>query len=234
MEAKVDELSKSVLSQLEASPRDHRILIGVCGIPGSGKSSLAQRVVGTLNRLSRSSPHGANNEDDIAILIGMDGWHYTRSALSAFPDPKEAFDRRGAEFTFDSARFARFVQSLRRPGEELRAPSFDHAQKDPIEDDVVVRPCHRAVVVEGLYCNCNVGEWAKAASEFDQRWVCLIARDEARKRLVKRHVVTGVAKDEEEARWRADNNDLPNGDWLMQHLLEPYTIVESIAEPAWS
>jgi hypothetical protein len=31
----------------------------------------------------------------------------------------------------------------------------------------------------------------------------------------------------------ADNNDLPNGDWLMSHLLAPYTVVTSIDDPSW-
>lgn len=135
----------------------------------------------------------------------MDGWHYPRSTLRTFPDPQEAFDRRGAEWTFDSKRFADFVTLVKNDTSKTHlAPSFDHAKKDPLEDDVKVLPSHRVVVFEGLYCNCDAGEWARAAREFDGRLVFELPKEEAKRRLVVRHVKTGVAKDEEEAVWRGE------------------------------
>lgn len=167
--------------------------MGVSGIPGSGKSILAVKLVTEVN-LHRA---------DLAICVGMDGWHYPRSVLSTFPDPQQAFDRRGAEWTFDSKRFADFVTTVKNDTKQIHAaPSFDHAKKDPLENDVAVLPTHRIVVFEGLYCNCDVGEWGRAAREFDTRLVFEIAKEEAKRRLVVRHVKTGVAKDEEEAVWR--------------------------------
>lgn len=155
------------------------------------------RLVTALNAASK----------DIAICVGMDGWHYPRSSLSKFPNPKEAFDRRGAEWTFDSKRFADFVTLVKKETTVIHtAPSFDHAKKDPLEDDVAVLPSHRVVVFEGLYCNCDVGEWRRAAQELDTRLVFQVSKDEARQRLVTRHVKTGVAKDEEEALWRGKSH----------------------------
>jgi pantothenate kinase len=84
----------------------------------------------------------------------MDGYHLTRAQLSAMPDPETAHARRGAEFTFDGEGFLRLVQALRQPLTDASgpvfAPSFDHAVKDPQENDIVVLPTHRIVVVEGL------------------------------------------------------------------------------------
>ncbi|SPO23552.1 related to YFH7 - putative kinase [Ustilago trichophora] len=229
MQDQVDQLVKQLFGKLETLEPTKRLLVGVSGIPGSGKSSLATRLVSALNALSPSS------SSDIAIYVGMDGWHYPRSVLSTLPNPQEAFDRRGSEWTFDSKRFADFVVKVKNnaTSPKLTAPSFDHAQKDPLEDDVAVLPSHRVVVFEGLYCNCDVGEWKRAATEFDARLVFEIEKEEAKKRLVARHVKTGVARDEAEATWRADNNDLPNGDWLISHLLKPYTLVKSIDDPSW-
>lgn len=45
---------------------------------------------------------------------------------------------------------------------------------------------------------------------FDERWYVEVDTTRARQRLVKRHVLTGVAKDEAEAEWRADSNDIPS------------------------
>ncbi|KAF6767184.1 P-loop containing nucleoside triphosphate hydrolase [Kalmanozyma brasiliensis GHG001] len=224
MQGQVAALVQELLAKVQTLDPSERLLVGVSGIPGSGKSSLAVRLVSDLNATQPS----------LAICVGMDGWHYPRSTLSTFPNPQEAFDRRGAEWTFDAKRFADFVLLVKSNTSKTHtAPSFDHAKKDPLENDVAVLPEHRVVVFEGLYCNCEEGEWARAARGFDRRLVFEMDKDEARRRLVVRHVKTGVAKDEEEAMWRADNNDLPNGDWLMSHLLEPYTVVRSIADPSW-
>lgn len=72
---------------------DSRYLIGISGIPASGKSALARNLIASIN---------SQVGDEIARLVGMDGWHYSRKQLDAFPDPKEARDRRGAAFTFDA------------------------------------------------------------------------------------------------------------------------------------
>lgn len=184
--------------------------MGVSGIPGSGKSILANRLVAALNaswasqqRSSTISSFPSTPTSEIAICVGMDGWHYPRSVLSSFPNAREAFDRRGSEWTFDSRRFADFVVTVKSDTTRTHlAPSFDHAKKDPLEDDVKVLPSHRIVVLEGLYCNCDAGEWKRAAQQFDLRLVFEVDKEEAKRRLVVRHVATGVAKDEEEAIWR--------------------------------
>jgi len=86
----------------------------------------------------------------------MDGFHLTRAQLDALPDPANAHARRGAEFTFDGEGFLKLVQRLRPPltssSSVVYAPSFDHAVKDPKEDDIMVDVSHRIIVFEG---NCT-------------------------------------------------------------------------------
>jgi pantothenate kinase len=86
----------------------------------------------------------------------MDGFHLTRAQLDAMPDPVTAHSRRGAAFTFDGEGFLRLVQRLREPLTDATttvfAPSFDHAVKDPKENDIAVGRTHRIVVLEG---NCE-------------------------------------------------------------------------------
>lgn len=213
---------------------------------------------------SEAAAAGSTEPCPEAIVVGMDGWHYSRAQLAKFPDPQEAKDRRGAAFTFDARAFADFVEQLKAaegasttaPADAaVLAPSFSHSLKDPVADDIRIEPRHRVVIFEGLYCNCDDGEWARGARALDERWVVDVDRSVARERLRVRHVATGVAKDEEEALWRgeyapalgrvdtadiaplpsqADNNDLPNGDYLMSHLLEPVTRITSIDERTWA
>ena len=53
----------------------------------------------------------------------------------------------------------------------------------------------------------DLDPWRRAAAQMNERWWIQIDPERARTRLVKRHVQTGVAKDLDEAVWRAENND---------------------------
>lgn len=184
----------------------------MAGIPASGKSTFAQRLVNHLNRYESQNEQPVT-QSSRAVLIGLDGWHYTRAQLDLFPDPKLAHDRRGSHWTFDGTAYVDFVLRLREEtgnAIEISAPSFDHALKDPTPDTVIVHPYHRIVVIEGLYVFLAIEPWKMAGMILDERCLIEVDPSEARKRLVSRHVLTGVAKDLTEANWRADENDMPS------------------------
>ncbi|KAG9012945.1 hypothetical protein FRB90_006427 [Tulasnella sp. 427] len=182
--------------------------------PASGKTTFAALLATHINALQ---PTGT-----LCTIVPLDGWHYTRSQLSGMPDPVEAFARRGAEWTFDAPAYCEFVRRLRKPipeapvvelemeGDKITAPSFSHELKDPTPDAIVVRPSHRIVLIEGLYAFLGLERWRDAAEMLDERWFVEVDFEVARERLVKRHVLTGVTETEEEARERADNNDIPS------------------------
>ena len=175
--------------------------MGIAGSPASGKSTAAQILIQHIN---------AAMQEPKAIVVGLDGWHLTRAQLDSFPDPKLAHDRRGAHWTFDGDAYVEFVRDLKRQGEVVLAPSFDHALKDPTPEAISVHPYHRIVVIEGLYAFLSIEPWSSASTLLDERWWIEVDEDRARQRLIKRHVVSGVAKDEDEALWRAEQNDLPS------------------------
>ena len=51
------------------------------------------------------------------------------------------------------------------------APSFDHAQGDPIEDDIKIEQAHKVVLVEGNYLLLPEKPWDELRDLFDQRWL---------------------------------------------------------------
>lgn len=165
--------------------------MGIYGIPASGKSTFAQPLNYTINNLLQN-----HNSRATSILVGLDGWHLTRTQLDLFPDPKLARDRRGIHWTFDSQGYLQFVQKLREEiSPETRiitAPSFDHALKDPTPDAVQIHPEHRLIIIEGLYAALDVDLWGDAARLLDERWFLQLNIEEAQRRLVKRHIVSGV------------------------------------------
>jgi len=226
-------------------PPGERLVIGLCGIPASGKSSLAQLVVRRVNQI------GANGSDgEVAIYIGLDGWHLLRSALVAFPDPQEAFARRGAHWTFSATGYLDFVSKLRVPITDLPiyAPSFSHALKDPVEDDVQVTSSHRIVLIEGLYVFLQVEPWTVAGHLLDERWFLEVDVEVARERLVQRHVKSGVTDNLEDAMLRARENDMPStlyqlntistvltlpldGEFVLVNMMEPTLRIQSLHDP---
>ncbi|KAI0271692.1 P-loop containing nucleoside triphosphate hydrolase protein [Gloeopeniophorella convolvens] len=244
------DLAQTIVDKLSHTPSDARLLVGIAGIPASGKSTLAVLIVNKTNQLldelrlqqesiSGSQPNtGPILSSSKAILVGLDGWHLTRAQLDALPDPKFAHDRRGAHWTFDGHGYVSFVSMLRKPlspgAPTITAPSFDHALKDPTPHAVTILPEHRIVIIEGLYTFLSLPPWAEAGKLLDERWLVEIDAESASRRLVKRHVVSGVAKDLEEAEWRSSSNDTPNGLFLLSNSLKPTRIVQSIDDPVYS
>lgn len=92
VEELVEEVRRLISRRREEGKDQSRVLIGVCGIPGSGKSQLAAHVADRLN---------AGLQERQTVVIGMDGWHLTRDELARMKDPEKARARRGAPWTFD-------------------------------------------------------------------------------------------------------------------------------------
>ena len=239
MEEQVDRLVDKAWSNFRKTPRSRRLMIAVSGIPGSGKTTLAATVAKRLNALHHEESPGLSLSDNVAAFIPMDGYHLSREQLSAMPDPDTAHARRGAAFTFDAPAFLELVKKLRKPlcpeSSTLYAPSFDHAVKDPVHEDIPIHPHARIVIFEGNYLSLGAGakEWKDAAELMDELWFVEVDHKVARKRLVARHVAAGLAKDEDEAGRRADENDLVNGEEIKRGRLPVHEIVHSREDERW-
>ncbi|KJZ76889.1 hypothetical protein HIM_03766 [Hirsutella minnesotensis 3608] len=229
MEQQVSRLVDKAWAKYQDTPSDQRLLIGIAGIPGSGKTTLSQIIAREINAR-------ASGQQPPATYVPMDGFHLTRAALSAMADPAHAHARRGAAFTFDAPKFLRLVRALRVSPPAVApvlAPSFDHAVKDPKEDDIAVLPSHRVVVLEGNYLALDDDVWRDAAALLDELWFVDVDFAVARKRLRERHVRAGIAKDLAEGDRRATENDLVNGAQIVEHRLGVDEVIESKEDGSW-
>ena len=207
--------------------------------PSAGKTTLAATVVARLNAIHQAQNPGVAVSQPVAAFVPMDGYHLSRKQLSAMPDPQLAHARRGAAFTFDGTSFVELVQQLRQPiaaeTPTLYAPSFDHAVKDPVADDIAIPACARIVVFEGNYLSLNVAPWNEAARLIDELWFVDVDFDVARDRLVGRHVKAGIADTLEDAHRRVDQNDLVNGRQIVENRVAGITeVVLSIEDETWA
>ena len=213
-----------------ASSRPPRLLIALAGPPGAGKTTTAQCVANMINSVvlppAASDPLGPPT----AAVVSLDGFHLPRSALAAMPDPELAFARRGAPWTFDGEAVVQCIERARDADKELRAPGFDHAIKDPVPDEQLVRAGTRIVVFEGNYVLADAEPWAGAARAVDQRWFLDVRPGVARRRLAARHLAAGIVGTMADGEAMVEGNDAPNGEWIREHLVEVDVRVESVEE----
>lgn len=174
----------AILDALQKRPDVY--LLGIAGIPGSGKTTLCD-----VFKSRRPD----------AVVVPMDGYHLPRSRLDA-----EGLRRRGAAYTFDALTFRSDMERLKRT-RSGSFPTFDHAEKDPRPDGVQVTPSVPLVIVEGLYV--LMRDW-QLEPLFDLRVFLDCDLDTTADRLTLRHVATGISNTEAEARHRALTNDRIN------------------------
>lgn len=200
---------------------------------------MASTIVKRLNEIHHQKSPGLAQSDVVAGFVPMDGYHLSREQLSAMKDPDTAHARRGAAFTFDAPAFLGLVKKLREPiapeTKTLYAPSFDHALKDPVYDDIAIPPSYRVLIFEGNYLSLGSGapEWKEAAELMDELWFVEVEEAVAKQRLIKRHVVAGIASNEEEAAYRAENNDLVNGREIVKGRLDVHEVIVSKHDHTW-
>ncbi len=174
---------------------NQRFLLGICGAPGSGKSTLSHWIVEEWNRTS----------PDSAVLMPMDGYHFSNEELQE----KGLLALKGIPATFDSESFVQKLESIRlEPNIDHHCPRFDRSIEASIPDAITVESIHKLVVVEGTYLLLNTSPWNKLKELFDETW--FIEANEALifPRLLSRHMEAG--KSEEMAREKVNSTDLPN------------------------
>lgn len=187
---------------------NNRLLIGLVGVPGAGKTTMAAQIVASINQ-----SRGAGT----AVALGMDGFHLTKAQLAAFPDPDAAFARRGAPWTFDAAGFVAAVRRVRQAAGVLHVgwPGFEHSIGDPIVDAIVIPSTVRLVLVEGLYLLHDADGWQDVRDQLDACWYLDTPLPVAMDRLANRHMQAwGFTR--EQADGRIATNDGLNAQLVAQ------------------
>ncbi|WP_200301513.1 nucleoside/nucleotide kinase family protein [Streptomyces adelaidensis] len=160
-----------------------RVLLGVTGSPGAGKTTLAERLTRALN---------GDGEPWVAH-VPMDGFHLADVELVRLGRRH----RKGAPDTFDAVGYAALLERLRRDVDDLvYAPGFERTLEQPIAGSIPVPPAARLVVTEGNYLLLEHGDWTRVRSRLDEVWFCDLDETERVRRLVARHEEFGKGHDE--------------------------------------
>lgn len=171
LDARVDEL-------LAATAPDGRVLLGIVGPPGAGKSTLAAAIVERAIRR-----HAAGT----AVVLPMDGFHLANEVLEAL----DRRQRKGAPDTFDVAGLAALVERVARRDEPVvYAPRFDRSQEEATAGAIAIDRAARLVVLEGNYLLRADGDWARVSAVLDESWYLDTPEHVCLERLLARQAVT--------------------------------------------
>jgi pantothenate kinase len=86
----------------------------------------------------------------------------------------------------------------------------------------------------GNYLSLSTGVWGDISKLFNELWFVEVERGIARKRLIARHLAAGLVDSPEAAAKRADENDLPNGDYIISNMMKPDQVIESIEDEEYA
>jgi pantothenate kinase len=170
-----------------------RHLLGICGPPGAGKTTLALRLADALG--------------ERAAYVGMDGFHLAQAEL----DRLGRAERKGAPDTFDADGYVHLLRRLRAGGAEVvYAPEFRREIEEPIAGAVGVRPEVPLVITEGNYLLLPDAPWSRVRSLLDEVWFLAPPEAQRVRWLVQRHQAHG--RSPSAARERTFGSDQANAE----------------------
>ena len=152
-----------------------RIIIGIVGKPGAGKSTLTSFLLENLVA-------------EKAVLVPMDGYHLSNKLL----EECEKADRKGAFDTFDARGYCELIKRIKSDSDsDIYFPIFHREIEESIvAEGVVLKNC-KVVLTEGNYLLLDNHGWQDVKSFFTESWYIQIDDDLRRERLMARSIRYG-------------------------------------------
>ncbi|HET8957612.1 MAG TPA: nucleoside/nucleotide kinase family protein [Microcella sp.] len=174
----IAQLSARLIAAADAE--NSRVIVGICGAPGAGKSRLADALAETL---------GAAR----AVVVPFDGFHLATSVIAGTP----LMSRRGALDTFDLGAFRSIIERIRRRDDDIvYAPTYRRGLEEPIASAIPVPRDVPIIITEGNYLLLDEPALVAARAHLNEVWYLDTPNDVRLPQLVARHVAFGKPVDE--------------------------------------
>ena len=177
---------------LSVDHKNERILVGIAGAPGAGKSTLSQALSTKLNK-----------SEHVAAVIPMDGYHLDDSLL----EDLGLLKRKGAPETFDFAGFKHLLLRIKNE-DEVVYPVFDREREISIAGAGILKKNIRIVIVEGNYLLFDEEPWSCLSKLWDYSVFLDVELTVLEQRLIDRWLDHGFSR--AEAQQKALGNDIQN------------------------
>ncbi|MDQ4215499.1 nucleoside/nucleotide kinase family protein [Microbacterium capsulatum] len=182
----MQELDEAVVDRAVAlAQRADRVVLGIVGEPGAGKTTLTTALIAALE--GRGVP---------VAWLPMDGFHLGDGSLDALG----LRDRKGAIETFDGwgylATLRRVLVEVDHP---VYVPGFERTLEQPIAADRVIAPGPALVLTEGNYLLDAAAPWSLVREVAAEVWYADVPQGIRIGRLVERHVAFGKTRAKAEA-----------------------------------
>jgi pantothenate kinase len=174
-----------------------RRVLGIAGGPGTGKSTIAQKLAAELG--------------PAATYVPMDGFHMKHAKLEGLGTVQD----KGMPHTFEGAAFADFLERLKAATGDMKGPGYSRKIEDVVENAFTVPATTRLLIVEGNYLLLATAPWWRVKPLLDRAVFIEVPRETVRARLMKRHAEEGLFT-EERNRAHIERVDLVNYDTVMR------------------
>ena len=192
LELSIAQLAARALSLIRPG---RRVILGIVGAPGAGKSTVAAMLQGAM--------------PGTVAVVGMDGFHLAQDELVRLGRQ----DRKGAPDTFDPYGYAALLRRLKDDSDPfVYAPDFRRDLEEPIANHLRINRAAPLIITEGNYLLLQEEGWMLARQQLDEVWFLDLPDEIRRHRLILRHQEFG--KDPETARRWATGSDQANADMV--------------------
>jgi len=186
-----------LVRRAQSLPTDRRVVIGIAGGPGTGKSTIATALVAALG--------------PVAAYVPMDGFHMLHAKLIELGTVAD----KGAPHTFEGEAFAAFISSLKTATGPISGPGYSREVEDVVQSAFIIAAESRIMVTEGNYLLLATAPWWPVKPLLDLSVFIDVPREKVRQRLLLRHAEHGLFT-EERNREHVDRVDLSNYDLVQR------------------
>lgn len=172
----ISELTRAVDALRTRATGGSRVILGITGAPGSGKSTVAAKVRELLGPVA-------------AVVVPMDGFHLGNAIIDGTP----LRQRKGAPDTFDAAGYVALLARLARRDEDVvYAPEFRRELDEPVAASIAVPAEVPVVITEGNYLLADLPVWGRVRPFLTESWFVETPNQLRLERLVARHMAYGM------------------------------------------